>query len=115
MTTETGDLQEVLYLAEGAYMAEDYGEGAWRIVTKFLLGQGHSAVEAAAIMLSKHARWADDSEGRGAGRTTSGAAFRRYYNHMAEAPGFNWRTEASELVRETWPRASSLESLEQRR
>lgn len=91
-------LDEVL---EGlGYMADDYGPAAWKRIADFLLKQGHSRDETAAIMRSKHARWADDSEGRGNGKTCNSAAFVRYYEKQAER--FDWMAEGRSLAAETY-------------
>ena len=81
----------------GAYMAEDYGPDGFRRAADFLLKQGHSEHEAYSILMSKHMRWAEDSEGQGAGKTTNAAAFKRYY----EKAKVDWRAEARQLAIET--------------
>jgi hypothetical protein len=83
-TMSTTEIDLVMEDAEFAYMADAYGEPALREIARFLLKQGHTTREAAAIMLSKHLRWADDLEGRGNGKRADSAAFKRYYEHAVE-------------------------------
>jgi hypothetical protein len=82
-----------------AYMADDYGK-SWTACASLLLDRGYTEREAEAIMRSKHMRWADDSQGRGAGKETNSAAFRRYLN--AQEKRGNWRKEVEEITRETF-------------
>lgn len=95
------NLDEVL---EGlGYMADAYGPAAWKRIADFLLKQGHSRDAAAAIMRSKHARWADDAQGAGIGRGTNSAAFIRYYETLPTVrSGFDWITEGKALAVETY-------------
>ena len=85
---------------EIAYMADDYGTRGMERIAAYLLTNGHSDHEAEAIMKSKHLRWADDSQGRGIGRTTTFAAFKRYYEANV-AGGFDWIAEGKTLAAET--------------
>ena len=64
---------------ENAYMRESYGDAAWRKCVEFLYREGIDWFAAVDILMSKHMRWADDTEGRGDGRRTNSAAFKRYY------------------------------------
>ena len=93
--------ERVASAASVGYMADDYGEDEWRKVAQFLLAQGHSEHEAEAIMVSKHARWADDSEGRGNGKPTGAAAFKRYYARIRLPHGTTWEDEGRLLALET--------------
>jgi len=83
-----------------AYMRDDFSDGAWRKVFEFLLKEGHAPAAAAAIMLSKHVRWADDSQGRGEGKGTNSAAFIRYYKGVSAVR--QWPQEGLELARQTF-------------
>lgn len=67
-------VDRVAVAAETAWMYDAYGEEAIREIATFLLGEGHSERAAAAIIRSKHLRWAEDCEGE-----TTAASFRRYY------------------------------------
>jgi hypothetical protein len=95
------DLDLVLEASECGYMHDSYGDAAWRQCARFLLAQGHNAPEAAAIMLSKHMRWADDSQGRGIGKGTNSAAFKRYYIRATHG-GDWWRLEGERMAYETF-------------
>lgn len=84
------ELQAVLNAAATGYMHDAYGDAAWEMCARFLLRRGHSPGEAAAIMLSKHMRWADDAEGHGHGHATNSAAFKRYYKYHSDRNGQAW-------------------------
>jgi hypothetical protein len=94
--------QRVADAAETAYMADAYGPDEFRKVARFLLAKGHSEREAEAILKSKHMRWADDSEGRGHGKRTGSAAFKRYYDGVRSLPSRgDWLEEGRVLAAET--------------
>mgnify|MGYP003395256348 CR=1 FL=1 len=67
----------VMEATEGAYMRSNYGD-SWPACARLLLGRGLTENEATEFLLSKHMRWADDSQGRGAGRATNSTALARY-------------------------------------
>jgi hypothetical protein len=101
MAVDTAQLDLVVEATETAYMRDCFSDGAWRECARFLLAQGHTASEAAAILLSKHVRWADDVQGRGIGKGTTSAAFKRYYNRCSP-PGGSWQLEGEQMAYETF-------------
>lgn len=112
MPVQTEPLQEIASrVAEAtadAYMADDYGEAAWRACALLLLRRGYTERETAAILRSKHMRWADDAEGRGEGNRTTSGALARYLDRVERT---DWRIDGqtfrehvrTELVPETPP------------
>ncbi len=98
-TVTREDLQAVLDKTAIGYMHYAYGDSAWEMCARFLLRQGHGVLEASAIMLSKHMRWADDSDGHGHGHATNSAAFKRYYARNDQEW---WLREGRELALETF-------------
>lgn len=93
----TSPVARVMVRTESAYMREDYGDSAWRLCATFLFNRGHAEDEVVAILLSKHMRWADDSQGRGAGKAANSAAFGRYYVANADR-GFDWLADGRTLA-----------------
>lgn len=66
-----------------AYMADTYGdswvaaaEAILYLVEEDVANTGTARTEC--VLRSKYMRWADDAEGRGAGKRANGAAVRRY-------------------------------------
>lgn len=93
-------VDRVMAKTETAYMREAYGDAAWRVCATFLLNRGHAEDEVVALLLSKHMRWADDSQGAGAGKGTNSAAFSRYY-YLSGARDTDWIAEGRALAAES--------------
>lgn len=85
-----------------AYMRDDYGT-SWKQCIRLLLTYGLSPKQVEAILLSKHMRWADDSEGKGNGNKTNSAAFERYLTSWMMVKGAQaWQVEIEQLTSETF-------------
>lgn len=82
---------------EGAYMYDAYGETEIRDIARFLLEQGHLMSETAAVIRSKHMRWASDWSD---GLCTRGA-FVVYYR-MMQTRNLNWDIEVARIASETY-------------
>lgn len=107
MSANNEAAERVAVAAEAAYMASDYGHPSFRRIAAMLLSEGMTEHEAESILKSKHARWADDSQGRGIGKGTTSAAFKRYYDRKKER-GFDWLQEGREMA---WETPSDLEQV----
>ena len=83
-----------------AYMADNYGN-FWAPCAEYLVTMGLTNQEVEAILRSKHMRRADDSEGKGNGKQTNSAAFKRYV-WARIASGFDWNREARQMALETF-------------
>jgi hypothetical protein len=97
MTATKAGVERVVDATQCAYMVDDYRPESWRRIARFLLLEGFTEHEAEAIMRSKHLRWADDSEGHGAGKEPTSAAFVRYYIACRQG-GLDWRAEARDMA-----------------
>lgn len=73
---QAGAAAERVYAAtwETAYAFTTYGAKNWLRLAEALLGAGYTEDQAAAIMLSKIARWSADCQGFGAGSASATAA-----------------------------------------
>ena len=97
------DIKNVAMIAGENYTLGELSDGQRERIAAFLIDKGHTPGEAAAIMLSKHSRWADDSQGYGAGNKFNSAAFKRYYESVKTLPygGTDWLEEGRQMARET--------------
>jgi len=100
-----------------AYMHDSYGEKAWLVCAKYLALRGLTGPQIEAVLRSKHMRWADDCEGRGNGKKTNSAAFRRYWAKGGEDAFPNrerWRTKMGAHSCDHLFKAKSKEEAEQK-
>lgn len=83
--------EQVAAASETAYMRGSFSDQAWLALSKWLLKEGCTPVEAEVMLRSKHVRWACDFHGGKANSNT----LRRYFKT-------NWVTtpkeEAQKLV-----------------
>lgn len=100
--SKTSLVDSIAEATSTAYMFDDYGT-SWKRCIRILLGYGLSPKQVEAVLLSKHMRWADDSEGRGNGNKTNSAAFDRYLQSWMMAKGGQaWQEEVQQLTTETF-------------
>lgn len=99
--TKNSKAAQAAWNTRDAYMADTYGD-AWQAAAKVILSlvgedktNSREIARTEYVLRSKYMRWADDVEGRGAGKRANGAAVRRYLSNPRVMAGV-WEMLAEE-------------------